>query len=282
MELGTKPKLMRLFDEFSGIKQSSGLMEPMRFIYLAAVCCAALTANAQGTNAQAPSAPTTTTQSSGALQLQQTRQTRVLGLTDAIQLALEHNLDIQIARLNPLTNGYAIDFAYGVYEPTLNSSIAKNYTDRPSGPPGTINPSTGLPYLANITESDNYSAGIKGVLPTGLTYDLTAPIARNSTLNLTNPAHWLEPSWVSEPGPSITLDQPLLRNFWTDNNRLQIKLSKANLKISEQSLSLQIMQTVTAVMTNYYSLLYARGNVDAQATAYKLAEQLVAENVKRV
>jgi outer membrane protein len=42
------------------------------------------------------------------------------------------------------------------------------------------------------------------------------------------------------------------------------------------------MQTVTAVMTNYYSLLYARGNVDAQATAYKLAEQLVAENVKRV
>ena len=42
------------------------------------------------------------------------------------------------------------------------------------------------------------------------------------------------------------------------------------------------MQTVTAVMTNYYGLLYARDNVDAQKAALTLAEQLVAENVKRV
>ena len=74
----------------------------------------------------------------------------------------------------------------------------------------------------------------------------------------------------------------MLKNFWIDNNRLQLKLSKANLKISEQSLRLQIMQTVTAVMTNYYSLLYARGNVDAQATALETGQQLVAENIKRV
>ncbi len=274
---------MRLFDEFGGIKHSPGLMGPMRFFYLALVCCAALRANAQDTNAQPATAQTTNVQPAVAQQPQQTRQTRVLNLTDAIQLALEHNLDIQIARLNPLTNTYAIDFAYSVYEPTFTFTATKNYTDRPSGPAGTINPETGLPFLANITETDNYNPGIKGVLPTGLTYDLNAPISRNSTLNITNhPAFYLPPSWVSEPGPSITLDQPLLRNFWIDNNRLQIKLSKANLKISEQSLVLQIMQTVTAVMTNYYTLLYARGNVDAQATALKLAQQLVAENIKRV
>jgi outer membrane protein len=269
---------MRLFDEFSGIKHSPGLMEPMRFIYLALVCCAALTANAQGTNAQAPSAQTTNTQSSGALQPQQTRQTRVLGLTDSIQLALEHNLDIQIARFNPLTNGYAIDFAYGVYEPIFNFTTTKSYNDRPGG----INPQTGLPFAPNINEADTYTPAITGVLPTGMTYDLTGTLSRNSQ-RATNLGIWLPPTWpADQPGPGISLDQPLLKNFWIDNNRLQIKLSKANLKISEQSLSLQIMQTVTAVMTNYYSLLYARGNVDAQATAYKLAEQLVAENVKRV
>jgi outer membrane protein TolC len=42
------------------------------------------------------------------------------------------------------------------------------------------------------------------------------------------------------------------------------------------------MTSITAVKSAYYNLLYARGNVEANATAYKLAEQLVSENVKRV
>lgn len=269
---------MRLFDEFSGIKHSPGLMEPKRFIYLALLCCATLSAEAQGTNAQAPGAQTTNAQSSGAQQPQQIRQTRVLSLTDSIQLALQHNLDIQIARFNPLTNGYAINIAYAVYEPTFNFTATKSYNDRPGG----INPQTGLPFAPNINEADTYTPEVKGVLPTGLTYDLTGTLSRNS-MRATNGGFWFPPTWLADqPGPGITLDQPLLRNFWIDNNRLQIRLSKANLKISEQSLSLQIMQSVTAVMTNYYSLLFARGNVDAQATAYKLAEQLVTENIKRV
>lgn len=272
---------MRLFDEFRRIKHSSALMEPMRFIYLTAVCCAALTANGQITNAQPPGAQTTNAQATGMQQPAQIRQTRVLSLTDAIQLALGHNLDIQIARFNPLTNGYAINVAYAVYEPTFNFTATKSYNDRPGG----INPQTGVPFPPNINGADTYTPEVKGVLPTGLSYDLIGSLSRNSMrpLDPSSTAVWGPPTWIAEqPGPGISLDQPLLRNFWIDNNRLQIRLSKANLKISEQSLSLQIMHTVTAVMTNYYSLLFARGNVDAQVTAYKLAEQLVAENIKRV
>jgi len=74
----------------------------------------------------------------------------------------------------------------------------------------------------------------------------------------------------------------LLQNFWIDKNRLQISLGKSAVKISEAALRLQIMTSITAVKSAYYNLLYARGNVDANATAYKLAEQLVSENVKRV
>src|SRR6202012_5146840 len=84
------------------------------------------------------------------------------------------------------------------------------------------------------------------------------------------------------PGPGITLSQALLKNFWIDRNRLNIQLSKATLKVSEAALRLQIMTSVTAVRSAYYNLLYARGNVDANALAYKLAAQLVSENVKRV
>src|SRR5579871_463299 len=115
MQPGTKPKLTRIFDGLGGIKHPSVLMEPLRLFYLALICCVAPCANAQSTNPPPPGAQPPP----GAPLTQQTRQTRVLSLTDAIQLALEHNLDIQIARLNPLTNSYAINSAYSVYEPTF-------------------------------------------------------------------------------------------------------------------------------------------------------------------
>ena len=63
---------------------------------------------------------------------------------------------------------------------------------------------------------------------------------------------------------------------------MQIKLDKASLKISQYAYILQVMTSVTSVKSAYYSLLYNRGNVEANATALKLAQQLVAENVTRV
>lgn len=272
---------MRWFDELVGFKHSPGLMEPLRFFTAALVVVVTLNATAQDTNVvtNTPAAGSAYTNA----QLAATppgRNTRMFTLADAIRMSLHQNLDIQMARLNPLTNGYAIDIAFwGAYEPVAGLTAGKSYSDRPGG----LNPETGQPFGSSVSEQDTYSPSIKGAFPyTGLTYELSGNLARNSILNPSNPAHWFAPQWESEPGPGITLDQPLLRNFWMDNNRLSIKLAKDNLKISEQALRLQVMQTVTAVMTNYYGLLYARGNVDAQATALKLAQQLVSENLKRV
>jgi len=275
---------MRLFDEKKEIKHSSALMQLKRTLCLVVSLGAVLMANAQPTftpypPAQiAPSAPTTsstqiTNSSSG-----QTRETRVLGLQDCIKLALEHNLDIQIQKYNPIINQYAINFDLGAYEPTFSMTAQKTYDDRPSLPG--IDPKSGLPFTSSIGEANTYNPAISGVLPMGLKYDLSSTISRNSELTFGPPPHYLPPTFQSSAG--ITLSQPLLKNFWIDNTRLQIELSKGTLKISEAALRLQIMTSVTAVESAYYNLLYARGNVEANATAYKLAQQLVTENVKRV
>ena len=255
---------MRLFDESTGITHSSRLMHlKKRVICLLLTCWAAMAAHAQPASQAQSAAPT------------QTRDTRALTLEDCIKLALEHNLDIQIQQYNPLINQYALSVYYGSYEPVFNFTGSKSYNDRSGG----FNPQTGQAFPGNIRETDNYTPEIKGVLPTGMTYDLAGSLSRNSVLTNT-PAFYLPPTWNSDPG--ITLSQPLLRNFWIDKTRLQIQLSKATLKISEAALRLQIMTSITAVKSAYYNLLYARGNVDANATAYKLAEQLVTENLKRV
>ena len=278
---------MRLFDELNRIRHSPGLMQPpIRGLFAALAFGAALNhaqaqspaaqpANGASTNAAPGNAKAGNPQSGTEPSQSQTRQTRVLSLADAIQLALQHNLDIQIQQYNPIINQFGLNSVYGAYEPSFNFSAQKSYDDVPGG----INPQTHLPFEGNLFESDSWTPEVKGVLPTGLSYDLTGPLSRQSS-STSALGYWQPPNW--QAGPGITLDQPLLKNFWIDSTRLQIKLDKATLKISREQLRQQIMATVTAVKSNYYNLLYARGNVDANATALKLAKQLVAENLKRV
>ncbi len=262
---------MRLFDELTRIKHSSPLMQPNRSFVLVLACCLALnSATAQDTQPAQPQTPAQPSTAAPAPTVPE-RTTRPLSLEQCIQLALEHNLDIQIQRYNPIIDQHTLDLSYAGYEPTFNFSAQKNYNSQPSG----IDPATSLPFPPNVTESENYSAELLGTLPTGLTYDLTGPLTKR-TITSTNTFT----SWSANPG--INLSQPLLRNFWIDNTRLQIRLDKANLKISEQALRLQIMNTVTSVKTAYYNLIFDRENVDVQATALKLAQQLAAENKKKV
>ena len=80
----------------------------------------------------------------------------------------------------------------------------------------------------------------------------------------------------------ITLTQPLLKNFWIDQTRMNIRVAKNRVKYSELTLKQQIMQTATTVETAYYDLIYDRENVTVQQKAVELATQLVVENKKRV
>jgi outer membrane protein len=223
--------------------------------------------------------------SAGARQYQDTndpvppRKQRVVTMEECIQLALINNLDIQIQRYNPVISGYTLDAQYGAYEPAFNFTAQKTY-NQSAGSLEVITSNgipTVVPGIAN--EFNNYTPGIKGVLPTGLTYNLSGEWSRNSVWN-TNGNFWEPPTWSS--GPGITLDQPLLRNFWIDQTRLTIQLDKVALRSSEEALRLQVMTSVTSVKSAYYNLLYARGNVEANAKALELANELSAENKRKV
>lgn len=277
---------MRLFDENPQIKHSSRLMHPMKLLCAGVALGIATIAAAQTATPPArppgapppanPAASTDTNQPATVLR-EQNHKTRVLSLQDCISLALQHNLDIQIQRYNPEIDQYALRALYSAYDPTFSFSATKSY----NASPGSLVITTNGTFIGAGTEreSDAYTPDLKGLLPSGLTYELNGTWSRNS-IRSSGLSSWEQPTWGSDP--VLTLDQPLLKNFWIDNSRLQIRLNKATLKISEEALRLQIMSSVTAVKTAYFNLLYARGNVDANATALKLARQLVAENQKRV
>jgi HAE1 family hydrophobic/amphiphilic exporter-1 len=119
---------------------------------------------------------------------------------------------------------------------------------------------------------------VGGLAPWGLNYSLVGNLSEaNGTFGALS-----TPFDNSSGQAGISLSQPLLKNFWIDQTRVNIRIAKNRVKYSELTLKSQIMQTATTVETAYYDLIYDQENVIVQQKAVELATQLVVENKKRV
>src|SRR5437879_5783511 len=115
-----------LVDELNQMPQSSRTMRLLR-ILLASVVCACTTALAQTNNLE----------------------NRSMSLADCIAIALEHNLDVKIRRLNPEINRLTLNSAYGAYDPSFSASGEHDYSRSPGG----VDPQ-GRAYGGTASESD--------------------------------------------------------------------------------------------------------------------------------
>ncbi len=195
---------------------------------------------------------------------------RFLSLQECIFLALQNNLDIQIERINPQIAMLDLQGSYSYYDPNLSlsqfsgESLSPTYFD----PEGRL-------ILGRSQDFSALSSGLAGRLITGLRYNVDTSMNFRRVNDFNTPA-----DYSASAGFSLT--QPLLRNFWIDPGRLQIKLSKENLKMTKQALRLQLINIITSVETAYYDLIFAIENVQVQEKALQLAKRLVEENRTRV
>jgi outer membrane protein TolC len=195
---------------------------------------------------------------------------RTLSLQECIQMALKQNVDLEIERYNPQIARFDLSRAYGGYDPSFSFSGEHSHTE--SGPTllGTniIN--------GAISDGNSFSSGLSGSSPWGMSYSLQGQASDTDRS--------IGPSEISNSGgsASATVTQSLLKNFWIDGTRLSIRLNKNYVKQSDLDLKQTIMETLTELEQNYYDLIYNRENVVVQQKAVELADQLVAENRKRV
>ena len=194
---------------------------------------------------------------------------RALSLKDCIQIALEHNLDVKIERFTPEIARYELNLAYARYDPVFGGSAIHRH-----GFEHARNDSTNR--IGTRTKSDEFRAGVVGVLPTGLSYELGGDVSNTRITDFSGRAE------DSVGAASIQLRQPLLRNSWIDAARLNIQVSKKLLRISELSLREQIMNSVTSVELAYYDLKLAQQRVRVQEQALNLTEELLSANRQRV
>jgi len=193
-----------------------------------------------------------------------------MSLADCIQAALAHNFDVQVQRINPQISLYNLDAAYSGYDPSFSASGKHSFDVSPGGG---VNPysTNSITIPPRITDVNSFNSGISGgLLPWGLQYSLSSGLSQD----------YLPDSSTANVG--VTLTQPLLKNFWIDSTRLNIRVAKNRLKYSEQGLRQQLITTVTAVANAYYELIFAQQNVQVQTNALLLAQTQLDQDNQRV
>lgn len=219
----------------------------------------------------------------GSLQAQTQPQpapaSRPIALNEAIALALQHNLDIQIERYNPQLALLDLNVVYGGYDPNFNFRAQQSF----SSSAGRFEPTLGFNLPSTETFSETFSTGLGGTAPgSGTRYDISASINRTSGTFPGAGGSVINRDFQYNPRVQLSVTQPLLKDFWIDGIRYQIALNKKNVQISEYLLSRQIMDIITRVEQAYYELIFARENVKVQEKALELAQRSLSENKRRV
>jgi outer membrane protein len=197
---------------------------------------------------------------------------RELRLDEAVGLALEKNLDIQVSRLEPQSVDFLIAGFRNQYQPVLASTVGQRGSFQL--PTRSIN---GGDRVNNAVTT--YNASLVQEVPLfGGSYTLAWTNQRQASsgdaLATRNPAY--------TTGLVATYVQPLLRGFRVDNLRQQLQINLINREISEESARATVAQTLANVRNAYWDLVFSQSAVDVAVRATELADKLVEDNQARV
>lgn len=175
-----------------------------------------------------------------------------ISLEEAIRSAVESNLDIQTARINPALGRQQLLAAQAAFDWTLFASANYNRVHEPQAVP-VLN---GVALGSDITKSDSYNfeAGVRKQLTTGGAIEISQGllITENKT-----------PGFNFSPDPSrnamlnLTLNQPLLRGFGEDASLAEIRLADSQRRSDAQRLESDLLNLIEETASAYWDLALA-------------------------
>jgi len=194
-----------------------------------------------------------------------------LSIDEAVRLALEQNLGIRIQRLDPQIQDVAVWQAKSFWSPSLSSTFSRNGQSQRS--------TSALSGGATSVDNGTFATGlgVNQLLPTGAVYSAAWNSSRFTTTNLfTNYSPQLQST------VSLSVTQPLLRNFKIDQVRELVALSSKQRDLSNIQLQTLIAQTMRNVKNAYWDLATARNNLAAQRQSLELSQRSLRDNQRRV
>jgi outer membrane protein TolC len=203
--------------------------------------------------------------------LQPGESPRRLSIDEAVKLALEQNLGIQIQRFDPQIQDTAVAQARSFWSPSISTAFSRQSQTQAS--------TSSLAGSATSIANGNFAtqANVSQVLPWGGSYIANWNNSRFTTTNLFST---YSPQLASNV--NFQYSQPLLRNFSIDTIRQQVMVSKKARELSEIQLDAVITSTMRNVKNAYWDLATAIANLKAQQESLALAQQSLSDNRKRV
>ncbi|MBP7779217.1 MAG: TolC family protein [Acidobacteria bacterium] len=197
---------------------------------------------------------------------------RRLSVTDAVQLALEQNADLEVVRLTPQLQDLGVSQARAAWAPSITSLVQG---DNRNSPPNSFL-SGGQTKVTNTQALYNF--GLTSALPWyGSSYRVGWDNYRSTTNNQFA-------NFSPQTGSTLSLNftQPLLRNFKIDGNRQQLQVSRKNREISDVQVREAVASTTRSVKNAYWDLVFAINSLDVQRQSLDLAQRSLKENRARV
>jgi outer membrane protein TolC len=194
-----------------------------------------------------------------------------LALDDAVERALDRNLDIAVERLNPQTFDFSIAAIEAGYRPTFNSNFGMRSQ---SQFPRSQTAGADMLVTETLTGNTGFSQNLRwGGGSFALAFNNNRQ-AQSDAFATRNPA--------INTNFSAAFSQPLLRNFRIDGTRAQLQITHLNQQISETTLRATITRTLTSVRNSYWDLVYAIQAAEVAERSLALATKLVEDNQARV
>ncbi|HUJ29975.1 MAG TPA: TolC family protein [Candidatus Acidoferrum sp.] len=221
----------------------------------------------------------------------------MLSLEDAIALALENNLDVQVQRYTPWlaqvnllrTRAGGVSVGTGAsapvllgsapaagYDPVFTSSF--NVLDQTFPISNAFTSGTGTASQTTVTNhTTNSNFALSQGFYTGTQVSVSWDNSRTST---NSPGSFVNPAVQSTL--AVTISQPLLKGFGLLPNTRYIIEAKNTLKVADAQFAQAVIQDITTVSDDYWELVYAREFVKVEQAAVGVSEKLYQDNQKQL
>jgi outer membrane protein len=196
---------------------------------------------------------------------------RPLSVNEAVTLALEQNLGVQVERLNPQLQELAIEQARTAWRPGLTAGVSAQSQDSPP----TSFLSGASDKISSTSTGGNF--GVSQLLPWGTSYAVSYDSNRDTTNNAFS-------SFNPQLGANLdfAVVQPLLRGFRFDNARYQLLVSRKNREIADVDLQQTVALTQRDVKNAYWDYKYALASLDVARQSFDLAAESLRNTRTRV
>jgi outer membrane protein len=203
--------------------------------------------------------------------LEPTGPPRAISIDEAVKLALQHNLGIQVEQYNPQLQEYNTAQVLSNYTPVFGAGVFTQSQDNP--------PNSFLSGASDTVSTDNF--GFTSSIQKLFTWGMDTSVAFDSGRSTSNNAFSsFDPTL--DGNLSVVVVQPLLRNFKFDTVKQQLFQSRRNREIADIDLRQTVAQTERIVKNAYWDYVFAINALKVAQQTLDLAQESLRNTRSRV